>query len=120
MRQRSDRGSVTVYALMAGFMLCLGAVIAAQATALIRLQHEVSAAADLGAVAASAAAVSGADGCAAARNVVELNGASLVGCSMAFEVATVIARDTSGPLWGQRFAVERKARALPADYVADP
>ena len=105
---------------MAGFMLCLGAVIAAQATALIRLQHEVSAAADLGAVAASAAAVSGADGCAAARNVVELNGARLVGCSMAFEVATVIARDTSGPMWGQRFAVERKARALPADYVADP
>jgi len=119
-RRRSDRGSVTVYALMAGFMLCLGTIIGAQATALIRLQHEVSAAADLAAVAASAAAVSGADGCAVARHIAERNGASLVACSMAYEVATVTARGTSGPFWGQRFKVERKARALPADYLSEP
>ena len=120
MRHRSDKGSVTVYALIAGLMLCLGTIIAAQGTALVRLQHEVSAAADLAAVAASAAAVGGADGCAAARQVVNRNGANLVACSMADEVATVTAGGTSGKFWGQRFTVERKARALPADYLSDP
>lgn len=114
-----DRGSATVYGLLVGFMLCLGTLVATQATTIIRLQHEVASAADLAAVAASAAAVRGEDGCEAAQVVARHNGADVVACAMDLEVATVTTRARSQPMWGQQFTAERRARAAPSDYI-DP
>lgn len=114
-----ERGSVTVYAIAAGAILGLLALSIVHATTLIRLQHEVSKAADLAALAASQASVAGRDGCEAAVDLAERNHARVVHCRMDFDVATVTARGESKAVWGQRFAFEREARAAPADYLGD-
>lgn len=116
---RSERGSVTVYAIAIGSLLGLIALVIAQATTLVRLQHEVAKAADLAALAASQASVAGRDGCRAAVDLARRNNADLVHCRMDFDVATVTARGESRELWGHHFAFERKARAAPADYLGD-
>lgn len=112
-----ERGAVTIYAVIVGFVLSIGALVGLQLTALIRLQHEVTAAADLAALAASAAAVEGGDGCRAAQRIAHKNGVDLVECSMAAAVATVTTRGESAEYWGQRFAFESDARAAPANYI---
>lgn len=112
-----ERGAVTVYAIVIGSFLALVALVIAQATALIQLQHEVSTAADLSALAATQASVAGRDGCAAARTVAERNHAQVISCRMDFDVATLTTRGESRAVWGRRFAFERKARAAPADYL---
>lgn len=113
-----ERGSVTIYAMAAGALLALLALVIVQATTLIRLQHEVSKAADLAALAASQASVAGRDGCEAAGDLARRNHATVVHCRMDFDVATVTARGESKAVWGQRFAFEREARAAPSDYLA--
>ena len=116
---RRERGSVTAYAMAAGAFLGLLALVFTQATTLIRLQHEVSKAADLAALAATQASVAGRDGCGAAADLAKRNHATVVRCRMDFDVATVTARGESKAVWGQRFAFERKARAAPSDYLGD-
>ncbi len=115
-----ERGSVTVYALIASAALSLAMLIAAQATSVIRLQHEVAAAADLAAVAAATKIVEGGDGCAAAREIARRNDVHLTKCQLSYEVATVTARAATAKMWGKRFVVQRRARAGPADYLVDP
>lgn len=117
MRSSRDRGSATVHAAVLLALVTTVAVVVVQAAVLVRLRHEVAAAADLAALAASRASASGADGCAAARLVADRNGAVLVSCRMDLDVATVTARGVSSPWWGKRWAVEQRARAAPADYV---
>lgn len=112
-----ESGAVTAYAIAAGALLGLLAVVVVQATALIRLQHDVSKAADLAALAATQASVAGRDGCRAARDIAHRNHATVVRCRMDFDVATVTTRGTSEIIWGQRFAFERKARAAPSNYL---
>ncbi|MBC7595696.1 MAG: hypothetical protein H7288_17460 [Kineosporiaceae bacterium] len=119
MNGRRERGSVTVYAIAAGTVLGLIAMAIVQATALIGLQHEVSRAADLSALAASQASVAGRDGCLAAADLARRNHSAVVICRMDFDVATVTTRGESKALWGQRFAFERKARAAPSDYLGE-
>lgn len=119
LRAGNEQGSVTVYALAVGTLLGVIALVIAQAAALIGLQHEVSKAADLAALAAAQASVAGRDGCRAASDLARRNHAILVSCHMDFDVATVTARGESKALWGQRFAFERKARAAPTDYLGD-
>lgn len=114
-----ERGSVTAYALIAGFALSLATLIGAQATSVIRLQHEVAAATDLAAIAASTEVVEGGDGCAAAREITRRNGVQLTKCQLSYEVATVTARAATAKMWGKRFVVQRRARAGPADYLSD-
>ena len=116
---RRERGAITVYAIAAGAVLGLIAMAIVQATTLIRLQHEVSKAADLAALAATQASVAGRDGCLAAADLAQRNHATVANCRMDFDVATVTTRGESNALWGQRFAFERKARAAPADYLRD-
>jgi len=116
---RQERGSVTVYAIAAGILLGFLALVVVQATALIRLQHEVSRAADLAALAATQASVAGRDGCRAAADLAERNHATMVRCRMDFDVGTVTTRGESTAVWGRRFAFERKARAAPSDYLGD-
>ena len=114
---KSERGSVTIYAIAIGGVLGLIAFVIMQATTLIRLQHEVTKAADLAALAASQASVAGKDACAAATEIGRLNHAKVITCRMDFDVATVTTRGESRAVWGQRFGVERKARAAPAEYL---
>lgn len=112
-----ERGAVTIHALTAGGFLALIALVIVQATMLIRLQHQVSMAADLSALAASRASSAGDDGCAAARALARRNHVRIRSCRMDFDVATVIARGESRAIWGHRYAVESKARAAPAAYL---
>lgn len=118
-RATTERGSATVYAIAAGTLLGVIALVIVQATALIRLQHEVARAADLAALAATRASVAGGDGCRAAGEVARRNHAIVVRCQMDFDVATVTARGESEAVWGRRFAFERKARAAPSDYLGN-
>ena len=117
--RRGERGAVTVYAMAIGSMLALIAAVIVQASTLIRLQHEVTKAADLSALAASQASAAGQDGCGAARFIARRNHAVVIRCRMDFDVATVTTRGESRAVWGRNFGVERKARAAPADYVGD-
>lgn len=114
---RQERGSVTVYAMAAGAFLGLLALVVFEVSTLIRLQHEVSKAADLAALAATQASVAGRDGCQAAEDLARRNNAALVRCRMDFDVATVTTRGQSKAVWGQRFTFERKARAAPSNYL---
>ncbi|MDQ3156930.1 MAG: hypothetical protein M3Q98_09420 [Actinomycetota bacterium] len=116
---RREWGSVTAYAMAAGAFLGLLALVIAQGATLIRLQHEVSKAADLAALAATQASVAGRNGCQAAEDLAKRNHGTVVRCRMDFDVATVTARGESKAVWGQRFAFERKARAAPSDYLGD-
>ncbi|MGH3423905.1 MAG: Rv3654c family TadE-like protein [Nocardioidaceae bacterium] len=118
-RGRRERGSATVYALVACMLLVLACVVGLQVAALARLQHKVSAAADLAALAASRATVGGEDGCRAAARIADANHAELVSCEMAAEVATLEVAGTTPPMWGRSWTVRRTARAGPADYVDD-
>lgn len=115
----ADRGSVSVHAAGVAILLVIAALVIVQAAQLVRLRHEVAAAADLAALAGSQASVSGRDGCAAARAVARRNGATLSACRMDFDVATVTARAASESWWGSRWAAEQKARAAPDFYLDD-
>src|SRR5699024_2113335 len=92
---RADRGSATVYALFAFTLLALACVVVMQVAAVARLQHKVTAAADLAAIAAARAAVAGGDGCAAAEGIARRNHTELVGCQMDAAVATLEVRATT-------------------------
>lgn len=112
-----ERGSATIHAIVVGSVLTLLTGIAVQGAMLFTLRHEVTKAADLAALAATAASVAGDDGCSAAREIARRNHARVVTCRMDFDVATLTARAESKSLWGQQFAFERRARAAPVDYL---
>ncbi len=112
-----ERGAVTIYAVVIGSLLGMVAMVIVQASTLVRLQHEVTKAADLSALAATQASVRGGDGCAAAKDLAHRNHARLVRCRMDFDVASVTTRGESRSVWGKHFGFERKARAAPLDYV---
>lgn len=117
--RRGDRGAATVYAVLGCLLLGLVCVVGLQLATISRLQHEVTAAADLAALAASRAAVEGRDGCAAATTIAHENGAELVSCAMAADVATLEVSGRSPVMWGRTWTIRRSARAGPADYVGD-
>lgn len=114
---KRERGAASIHAAWIAVLLVIATLVIVQATQLVRMRHEVAAAADLAALAGAQASVLGEDGCAAARSVARLNGAKLVDCRMDFDVATVTARTVSKAWWGKRWAAEQQARAAPADYV---
>ena len=114
--RRAERGSVTIHALWVAIVLCVVAVVMAQAATVVRLKHEVASAADLAALAGSRASLAGHDGCDAARAVAHHNGATLVRCRMDLDVATVTARQRTSSWWGHRWAFEVDARAAPEFY----
>jgi secretion/DNA translocation related TadE-like protein len=114
-----DRGSVTIHAVSVGIVLLLVTLVILQATSLVRMRHRVAAAADLAALAASKASVEGQDGCRAARAIARRNGAELTACRMDYDVATVTARATSPPWWGERWVTNQRARAAPESYVTE-
>ena len=116
---RSDRGSVSVHAAAIAVMLVVAALIITEMAGLVKLRHRVAAAADLAALSASQASVSGEDACAAARRIAGRNGAEVETCRMDYDVATITARATSQTWWGHRWAFEQKARAAPDFYLGN-
>ena len=105
--------TVGLVLLVAAALVQVGLVIAAK--------HRVQAAADLAALAGSAASLRGDDGCASARAVAGRNGANLVSCRVDLAVVTVRAEGaTNAVAWGARFRTHAVARAAPDFYVADP
>lgn len=114
---RRERGAVTVYAMAIGSLLGLIAGVILQASTLVRLQHQVTTASDLAALAATQASVAGHDACEAAKDIARRNHATVIRCQMDYDVATVTTRGESRAVWGQRFGLERRARAAPTDYL---
>lgn len=114
---RGEHGSVTIHAVWVAALLVVVAVIMAQVGTVVRLKHQVAAAADLAALAGSRASLDGRDACAAARAVARRNDASLVRCRMDLDVATVTARARTPRWWGHRWTFQVDARAAP-DYYA--
>ncbi|MFC6150432.1 MULTISPECIES: Rv3654c family TadE-like protein [Mumia] len=106
----------TVYAATIAVLLAAACVVVLQVAAVARLQHHVSSAADLTAIAASQAAVSGADACGAARRIASANRTVLRECELRAAAATVVVERTAR-LWGRELSVRRTARAAPSDYV---
>ncbi|KAA1396100.1 Rv3654c family TadE-like protein [Aeromicrobium ginsengisoli] len=119
MIRRYERGAVTVHAAVIAVMLLVAALVITEMAGLVRLRHRVAAAADLAALAATQASVTGEDGCAAASRIADRNDAEVLNCRMDFDVATVTTRATSHTWWGHRWAVEQKARAAPDFYLGE-
>ena len=109
----SAAATVGLVLLVAAAIVQVGLVIAAK--------HRVQAAADLAALAGSAASLRGDDGCASARAVAGRNGADIASCRADLAVVTVSAESsTPSVVWGARFRADAVARAAPDFYVPDP
>lgn len=117
MTPSDERGVVTTFAIVATGVVLLFALVAVEMAGLVAVRHRAASAADLSALSASRASVSGQDGCVAAEQTARLNGATLVACTMDHDVATVTARTTSRRWWGHRWAAEIPARAAPVAYL---
>lgn len=116
--QSRQRGSATVYSVVAASVIVLVALVITEMAGLVAVRHRATAAADLSALAASQASVAGHDGCTAARDIARRNGAVIVSCRMDYDVATVAARAASRRWWGHRWASEVEARAAPEFYLS--
>ncbi len=117
---RSEAGvATTATAAVMGFVLLVAAAIV-QAGMVVAAKHRVQAAADLAALAGSAAALRGEDGCAVVHAVVRRNQSSVASCRTDLAVVTVHASGTAKTLWGLRWRVESAARAAPTFYVIAP
>lgn len=117
MTRRGERGAVAVHAATVAMLLVVAALLITELAGLVRLRHRVASAADLAALAASQASVSGEEACAVARRIAERNDAKVLVCRMDLDVATITARGTSHTWWGHRWAFEQKARAAPDYYL---
>lgn len=114
-RQPAERGAATVYAAVLAVVATTACAVTLHVAAVARLQHHVTASADLAALAASQAVLRGDDGCEAARRVASANLTVLHRCTVEEAVATVVV-ERSARLWGRSVSVHRTARAAPSDY----
>lgn len=117
MTRRPERGAVTIHAASIALMLVVAALVITEMAGLVRLRHRVAAAADLAALSATQASVTGEDPCVSARRMARLNNAEVVTCRMDYDVATITTRGASRSWWGHRWAFEQKARAAPDFYL---
>lgn len=117
----SEAGVATVAAAATMGLVLLVAAALVQVGLVIAAKHRVQAAADLAALAGSAASLRGDDGCASARMVAGRNGADVASCRADLAVVTVTAESsTASVVWGARFHTHAVARAAPDFYVPDP
>lgn len=101
---RDERGLATVFTSVAIIALLAVVIVVAQVAAATIARHRVEIAADLGALAGALVVLDGADAaCAAARSIVEANGAQLRGCRTegADVLVEVAAHIHIGPLRAQ-------------------
>lgn len=116
-RRRTDNdGSATIHAATIVFLMTMLGVVSLQVAALARVQHTVTAAADLAALAAADAAAAGGDGCSAAREVARRNHATMTACRLDEAAATLEVSGTTAEMWGRTWTITRTARAAPSDY----
>ena len=115
-RVPDQRGSASVLGVVLVGVLAAVTLLVAVVGGVVADQRRAESAADLGALAGAAAVQQGADGCAAARPVVRLNGARLAACSIDGAVVWLRAIRSIGPVLGRRFTVSSTARAGPADF----
>lgn len=117
---RTEAGVATVAATATvGFALLVAAALL-QVGLVIAAKHRVQAAADLAALAGSAAGLRGDDGCATAHAVARRNGANVASCQADLAVVTLRAESsTASIVWGARFRTHAEARAAPDFYVPD-
>lgn len=103
-----------------GFVLLVAAALV-QVGLVVAAKHRIQAAADLAALAGSAASLRGDDGCATARAVARRNGAGVASCRADLAVVTLRTESsTANVVWGTRFRTHAEARAAPDFYVPDP
>jgi secretion/DNA translocation related TadE-like protein len=76
-----ERGSATVWVLMAGAVVAVVGMAAVLVGAAVVARHRATAAADLAALAAAVRAVEGADACATAARFAGRNAAELTACT---------------------------------------
>lgn len=117
---RSEAGVATVAAAATvGFVLLVAAALV-HVGLVIAAKHRVQAAADLAALAGSAASLRGDDGCATARRVARRNGAHVASCRADLAVVTLRTEaSVASGLWRAQFRTHAEARAAPDFYVAD-
>ena len=117
-RERTEEGVATVAAVaVVGFALLVAAALV-QVALVVAAKHRAQAAADLAALAGSAASLRGADGCATAGAVARRNGVKLASCRVDLAVVTLRADALASVMWGGRFRTSADARAAPDFYVA--
>lgn len=116
MRRISDRGSGSIPVVLIVAVVVLVTVLGFAVAEVLRARQQAGIAADFAALAGSQAAVNGGDGCAAAREIAQHNGAELVACQMDVAVTTVTAR-VYGPSWIGSWGFEQRARAAPRSYL---
>ena len=113
-RQRSQRGSATLFAVaVVGVLVLVGAALGV-AGAMLNAHRVAQSAADLAALAGAQSLARGEDGCAAATAIAEANGATVDSCEVAgLDVRLQVT--VTGPHWlGQRHDLSAQARAGPA------
>ena len=116
--RRSEAGVATLAATATVGLFLLVAAALVQVGLVFAAKHRVQAAADLAALAGSAASLRGDDGCAAARSVARRNGADVDSCRADVAVVTLRAESsTASVVWGARFRTHAEARAAPDFYV---
>ena len=117
---RSEAGVATVAAAATvGFVLLVAAALV-QVGLVVAAKHRAQAAADLAALAGSAATLRGADGCTTARAVARRNGARVASCRADLAVVTLRTESlTASVVWGARYRTHAEARAAPDFYVPD-
>lgn len=117
-RERTEEGVATVAAVtVVGFVLLVAAALV-QVGLVVAAKHRAQAAADLAALAGSAASLRGDDGCATARAVARRNGVKLTSCRADLAVVTLRADSSASVVWSGRFRTSADARAAPDFYVA--
>lgn len=112
-----EAGSSSVYAIAITGLVAVMAVAVIQIVMYVELKHRVSSTADLSALAASKAAASGEDGCAAAERLARRSHVRIASCHMDYDVATVTASARADSWWQLRVRADVKSRAAPIEYV---
>jgi secretion/DNA translocation related TadE-like protein len=116
-RRRDESGIATVFAVTAIGLIIVLAIALLQVGLVVVARHRAQTAADLAALAGSAAILRGGNGCATAGRVAERNGADLARCRTDLAVVTVRAERPAELLGRFHFRTNADARAAPDFYV---
>ena len=117
-RTGGEDGIATVFAVTAIGLICVVAVALVEVGLVVVAKHRAQSAADLAALAGSAAVLRGDDGCLVAKSVARHNGAPLVKCRADLAVVTVRAERLAALMGRFRFRADADARAAPDFYVS--
>jgi secretion/DNA translocation related TadE-like protein len=115
--RHTEAGIATVSAVACVGLVMVIAAALVQVGLVIAVKHRAQAAADLAAVAGSAASLRGHEGCAVAESAAHRNHVALVRCRVDLAVVTVRVSRVTALIWGSRYRAHADARAAPDYYV---